>query len=528
MAMLGLGLLLVLGPLAPSAHPGPPQTAPNPSSTRPRTVYCKSRMFRIPFEVTAADQGRVKEVQLWVSSDGGAKWEPFASTTPDRLAFSFRAPKEGEYLFAVRTVDTKGRLFPGDDTEVTPILKVIVDTTPPSLGLDAGPRRGSVASVRWDIVDDHADLTSFLLEYQTEGASGWSKVPVRFVKRIGMERWDAGTAEPLRVRATVRDKAGNQESVMIRLPDGSPSGSSAPGSPEFTESETPPPIGSFASNTTERVAPSPLATEPPAMPSMNPSAMASPTPPPAEFNPFSGSAPPPASAPAAPPAAPGAEAPSPPILVSNPKFALQYEVEDAGPNGPASVELWVTQDGGQTWFPRGSDPDRTSPIAVDLGGEGTYGLKLVCRSAAKLGDLPPVPGEAPKTIVEVDRSGPVVKVDPPTINAGKLTVTWHASDAHPADRSVIISARADMPGATWIPITPPIDNSGKYVWPIPPNCPPRFHVRVDVVDALGNRGSAETTETGPVLVDRTRPKGRILGLDTGAKGPGASLGRARP
>ncbi len=62
------------------------------------------------------------------------------------------------------------------------------------------------------------------------------------------------------------------------------------------------------------------------------------------------------------------------LLVASPRFKLQYAVDDAGPNGPATVELWITQDGGRTWIRRGDDPDRVSPIEVDLGGEGTYGL----------------------------------------------------------------------------------------------------------------------------------------------------------
>jgi hypothetical protein len=33
------------------------------------------------------------------------------------------------------------------------------------------------------------------------------------------------------------------------------------------------------------------------------------------------------------------------------------------------------------------------------------------------------------------------------------------------------------------------------------------------VDSLGNRGTVETTDGGAILVDRTRPKGRIVGLD---------------
>ena len=78
----------------------------------------------------------------------------------------------------------------------------------------------------------------------------------------------------------------------------------------------------------------------------------------------------------------------------------------------------------------------------------------------------------------------------------------------------MISIRAaDGPPGNWQIITPtPVDNTGQYQWLISPKCPAKVQVRVDVRDALGNLGFAETTE--PVIVDRTRPKGRILGLDT--------------
>ncbi|WP_435007909.1 hypothetical protein P12x_005173 [Tundrisphaera lichenicola] len=503
LATIGLGLALAWGSLA--------QVAPA-ANPRVQTLYSKERAFRLPFNMEAADRPRTRQIQLWASSDGG-EWQKVDAKDPDAQAFFFRAPKDGEYWFAVRTLDTKNRLIPSDVDEVEPNMKVIVDTTVPAMNLDALPRRGSVAAVRWEVVDDHIDLESLRLEFKVEGGD-WTPVPIRKPARIGQEKWDCGTSEPIKVRLNVADRAKNLRMLTLDLPDGSSSAGAMNGPGQGLEGDVPPPRSTFASSENERESPRPISANPPAM------TPARTTQPVGQFNPFA-----PAESGAAGGGAPAPEGPAPPILVTNPKFGLQYLVEDPGPNGPAVVELWVTTDGGRTWYSRGEDPDRQSPFPVDLGGEGTFGLKLVARSSANQGDQPPVPGEPPETIVEVDSSGPAIKLDPPRITGGQITIAWHANDPHPAPRSVMISVRPDEPDAKWVPITPaPIDNSGQYVWALPANSPPKIHFRVDIVDSLGNRGFAETTETGAVLVDRSRPKGRIIGLDPSTRegtGPSA-------
>ena len=90
------------------------------------------------------------------------------------------------------------------------------------------------------------------------------------------------------------------------------------------------------------------------------------------------------------------------IKVPSPRFLLDYAVDRAGPDGrPAVVEIWVTGDGGKTWIKQGKDPDRVSPVLVDLKGEGTFGLSLIAHDADGLGDKPPAPGDVPKMWIEV-------------------------------------------------------------------------------------------------------------------------------
>jgi hypothetical protein len=586
LGMLGASVaMLVL-----AANPATAAQGASPSGDVP-LIYQKQRSFRIPFNLSTAQKSRIKEVILLVSQDRGESWKRVSRTDSEHPAFSFRTSRDGEYWFTVQTWTVDGKVSPGLDAVVEPKMKVVIDTVPPSLVLEPDPRRGSTASVRWEVKDEYLDLRSLVLEYQVEGVGAWNRVPIARPKRIGSRAWDAGTAEALKVRMSVADQAGNVTVAALNLPDGT--GTPPEAVSDAAEDAGPPAIEPFPGSgpAQPRIMAgqgfTPVDDEPaPSRPALSPRpASATPRsavgargrarPSPPDWDRDPGQPPIPstsatlaASAPASGPtraasneapelfptanrgassageAAAGSEVASasarPPaaavaqggagsntLLVDSPRFKLQYAVDDAGPNGPATVELWITQDGGRTWIRRGDDPDRTSPIDVDLGGEGTYGICLVARSAAGLGDQPPAPGDPPQSWVEVDASAPAVQLDPVQVgtgaNSGKIAITWWATDLHFAPRSVSLFWRPDQPGASWQPLAEGQENTGRYIWPVPPTVPARFHVRVEAADSVGHRGFAESTESGPIIVDRSRPRSRIIGLDPNARsGMGSS------
>jgi hypothetical protein len=543
-------------------------------------IYHKGRNFRIPFNLHDAGKDRVKELHLLVSEDLGYHWQPKSKTFPDHPTFTFRSSHDGEYWFAVQTLTIDGKVAPALDATVEPNMKVVVDTFPPTLVLEPEDRRGSTASVRWEVKDENLDLKTLVLEYQVEGASAWRRVPIRRPKLIGAQQWDAGTAEALKVRASVADKAGNVGEAMIELQEGTGNlpelASSDPGD------DVPPAAAPVFNDLNPDISAGPSFTPVNQGPALSRKVQSGSGRPgrasagrssasvargarPAGFDWDRGTGPPAAARPTLPNddaaltdlfAAAGGSAPFPSVggsasdaaqprppvsgqsggdegsggtlLVASPKFKLQYAVEDAGPNGPATVELWITKDGGRTWIRRADDPDRISPVEVDLGGEGTYGLYLVARSASGLGDQPPAPGDSPQSWVEVDTTAPDVQLQPPQVgtgvNSGKVAIAWRASDLHIPSKAVSIWWRPDQPGADWQTIADAQENADQYIWTVPPNAPERFHLKVEATDSVGHRGSADTTETGPVMVDRSRPRGRIIGLDPNARagiGPSA-------
>ena len=478
-------------------------------------VYYPKPSFRIKFNAEQREMTHLREVQLWASTDQGETWGegPVDRAGGDRNYFIFKAPRDGEYWFSVRSVDDEGRIFPGKNEYVEPRMKVVVDTTPPSLLLEPRGRRGGMATVRWEARDEHLKLKTLTLEYHVEGVREWRRVPVRRPTPIGEATWDAGTAEPIRARASVADEAGNVQEVEIALPDGAAT-EATPVQPtaESIEADPPPPIrpADSAPVSNDRADRTQARGKPPrdrrrVEAEGDESSKADDS----EYQQNR-------QAKARDDDRTSRGAPN--LRVSSPRFDLKYDVDDAGPNGPAVVELWVTRDGGRSWSRLDEDPDHVSPYDVNLGGEGTFGLTLVAQSANGLGDPPPAPGDRPQIWVEVDSTPPTVTLDPPRVvtdgQTSKVIITWKAEDQHLGPGSVLLAYKPDQPEAAWRLITRErIDNTGRYVWNVPAKAPDRFQVRIDVYDMMDNRGTDDTSRIGAVVLDRARPRGRIIGLD---------------
>jgi hypothetical protein len=461
LAIAGLSSALALGIEAYAAAADPA----SPIAARVPLIYQKSRSFRVPFHLDPAERARRRELQLWVSDDFGRSWKQRGTTTPDRPSFTFREPHDGEFWLAVRTVDAQGQLHPGNDAEIEPSIKVIVDTAPPAVALDPQVRSASLASIRWAIRDEYPDEGPPILEYQVEGSDQWHPIPGSRPGLLGSVTWDSGFAAALKVRATVADRAGNKAQTIAYVPASAPETlAAAPPAPPAG----PPPVAEAPSmpGPAEPVAPTAArevaAQDPASSPSPSPAALpsaeqqamppseaklaaslpsalgaappADPGPPPGAAEgsikasgamlPGAGGAPIVAYEPTAPkdptpadpnvgtaalantqpPAAPagaGQVAGIPTLRVVSRRFPLDYAVDDIGPEGPAVVELWITKDAGQTWKRHAKDPDRFSPFMVELEGPGTYGVCLVARDAKGQGKNPPVPGEPPQLWVEV-------------------------------------------------------------------------------------------------------------------------------
>src|SRR5262249_3347421 len=152
------------------------------------------------------------------------------------------------------------------------------------------------------------------------------------------------------------------------------------------------------------------------------------------------------------------------------EITINYGVDDVGPSGVSSVELYFTRDG-RTWQRYGDDPDKVSPFNANFPGEGMYGLTLVVKSGVGFGDKPPQPGDTPQMWIEGDLTPPIVhiqSVEPGRgADAGNLTITWKADDKNMAAQPISLYY-AEQPDGAWTPIAGGLENSRRYIWRMPP------------------------------------------------------------
>lgn len=201
---------------------------------------------------------------------------------------------------------------------------------------------------------------------------------------------------------------------------------------------------------------------------------------------------------------------APTRLTNTKRFTLDYDVETVGPEGIAEVELWGTNDGGQTWMKWGSDPDRQSPMDVEVSGEASYGFRVVIIGRNGLVGNQPKSGDPADIWVGIDTTKPTARITQAAYGsgdqAGRLDIRWEASDKHLLPRPITLSM-AERPEGPFTPIAAGLPNTGQYFWEFDPRSPRQIYLRIEVRDSAGNMAIESLRE--PISVEGLTPRGRI-------------------
>src|SRR5690606_11391373 len=85
-----------------------------------------------------------------------------------KKGFEFTADKDGEYEFSVQYHYADGSASPGRVDELSPMLQVVIDTTPPTVRLAAGAN-----GVEWAAADDNLDSRYVQLQCKFPHSVQW-------------------------------------------------------------------------------------------------------------------------------------------------------------------------------------------------------------------------------------------------------------------------------------------------------------------------------------------------------------------
>ena len=487
-------------------------------------VVTRQTTFEIPFSVSQDEQTGQQpiEVQLHMSPDGGATWRLYGRQHPTASRFQFRADRDGEYWFAVRTVDPVGHVSPQGPLQ--PELKVTVDTTPPALDLSAQTGPDGEIRVQWKSKDSDIPPNGFKLSYQPGEDRSWQPVATESPRRIvapdgsdvtwGQYVWWPRTRTPsVQIQGELRDHAGNWTVIhrKVSLSDRPPT--------DHTENK---PIDSVpAHNAADVIQIRPdgsvdWPSEGYAEPARSSDAPQRSTTPPGDSQ--SGRATRGRVSTVSTTRVQGQETTThailptdqTPLTSNSRRFNLEYDVESIGPSGVREVQLWATRDGGHSWKQWTVDQDRQSPAMVVVDADGDYGFRIVIKNGHGLAERPPQPGDEADVWVRVDSTEPRAELTSARygtgVQSGQLQIHWTAIDTNLNDRSVSLRY-SNNPSGPWRTIASDMPNTGRYDWLIDERVPPRFYLRLEVRDTAGNVAVHDLAE--PISSHGLAPKGRI-------------------
>lgn len=527
----------------------------------PQPQYTHHTSFGLSFSFKQPPQGQddPREVHLHVSRDRGATWGLADRAEPSQKKFLFKASGDAEYWFMLRTKFASGGYLPAGPA--VPELKVVVDTAPPQLVLGVNEGEDGEVHVRWHLADAHLAAESFKVEYKRAGIGGvWQRVAVDPLQlEPGQTDYNGATtivpfaqgqSGAVVVRAEIADLAGNHTVDEKPLEWAKPESQSVAGS---RSQRRPAEQDRYASRSNRWEAesasgspssPPPSADDPPPeMPDAfgGPAAARKPRggEPIADGQRPAGRARPNAKGPSGHPA-PTAEPYHPPIagqrgprepefppndpatlpngaaaahMVNKERFELVYDVDSVGSAGVAQIELWVTEDAGESWQSFGLDDDGRSPMMVEVAGQGLYGFRVVVRTTTGRSSAVPVGGDLPDVWVGVDLTKPTVKLvsaeQGSDDESDQLAIEWRAGDERLAGRPIVLRY-AEAPDGPWTTLASGLENSGRYLWRIDPRLPDRVYLQVEARDEAGNVATDQLPE--PVSLKQVRPQSRIRGV----------------
>ena len=195
------------------------------SDGSPKSLSTNLKGFGIPFNVDASDTSLL-EVQLFVSEDRGESWTYYGRQPTSASEFPFQAKGDGEYWFALKTLNRDRQLVPEGSPQ--PELKIVIDSVKPTLKFNTDTDAAGRIICDWDARDPFLNSSSVKILYRQPGVmKTWKRVPFQNegivdngVMRDRLAWWPEQSGTAVEIRCEVADVAGNMvfEERLVKVP----------------------------------------------------------------------------------------------------------------------------------------------------------------------------------------------------------------------------------------------------------------------------------------------------------------------
>lgn len=182
----------------------------------------KDREVLVHVKVRTAGPSGLALLQLWLTRDGGRRWEYAGSSRDPEKPFTFRGEK-GRYGFTVTAVGGSRLVEPHPMPGDKPEAETEISPDEPVVRLEVGhvarfPKAGDAISFSWNVMDDDLPENPAIAEYRTSDGR-WVEI-FRGGPAEGNHVWTLPAVSmaisELRVRA--RDVRGNTGEKAVRVP----------------------------------------------------------------------------------------------------------------------------------------------------------------------------------------------------------------------------------------------------------------------------------------------------------------------
>ncbi len=208
-----------------SAYPSASTTA-SQRTEKLVPVHTRQTQFGIPYQINENPQN-VSEVLLYVSADRGNRWQLYSRQYPGNREFRFAANGDGEFWFAIKTVDMNK--VPRPAGKPTPEIIVVVDSKNPALSFNVHTDPSGKLVAWWRATDPNIDTESIEILYRPHSPfrvnlARWKKAEFEPPTPRGngtyeakSEWWPVTESLTLDIQARIADKAGNVSTVDRRV-----------------------------------------------------------------------------------------------------------------------------------------------------------------------------------------------------------------------------------------------------------------------------------------------------------------------